>query len=188
MLVARHAAWEAHTQPHRLARRALRACKVAPPACAPARGACSGRSAARSEGPLCSLLPQAALKAQLESIRVVIHETKFTHTEDRQFGAQALSCWLCGALANYVWRADGGASALTGGHEAVNKVLAKAAGVSTSSAAGKVQSNAQTLRGMHKVEVFNIGTVVMAEMVIRYTQRARLVRPCLHCSAGVQQH
>jgi hypothetical protein len=60
--------------------------------------------------------------------------------------------------------------------EAVNKVLAKAAGVSTSSAAGKVQGGAAALRGTQQFHIYDIGSVVMAEMVIRYTQRARLVR------------
>ena len=78
-------------------------------------------------------------------------------------------------------RADGGASALGGGLEAVNKALAKAAGVSTSSAAGKVQGGAAALRGAAQVSVYDIGTVVMAELVIRYTQRARLVRLTYCC-------
>ena len=71
---------------------------------------------------------------------------------------------------------DGGASALAGGLEAVNKALAKAAGVSASSAAGKVTGGAAALRGANRFHIYDIGTVVMAELVIRYTQRARLVR------------
>ena len=111
----------------------------------------------------------------------MIHEAKFSHTEDRHYGALTLSSASPVALAEHAGLADGGASALTGAQEAVNKVLAKAAGVSTSSAAGKVTQNAQTLRGVYKSSIYDIGTVVMAELVIRYTQRARLVRPCLRC-------
>jgi hypothetical protein len=62
--------------------------------------------------------------------------------------------------------------------EAVNKVVAKAAGVSTSSAAGKVVGGGSALRGQHSFDIYNLGTVVMAELIIRYTQRARLVRLC----------
>jgi hypothetical protein len=83
-------------------------------------------------------------------------------------------------------RKDGGAAALTSSAEAVNKVLAKAAGVSTSSAAGKTLGGANALRGTAQFDVYDVGTVVMAEMIIRYTQRARLVRPCVAAS-GVAQ-
>ena len=84
----------------------------------------------------------------------------------------------CGVDAEHP-RADGGAAALASSAEAVNKVLAKAAGVSTSSAAGKTLGGTNALRGTAQFHVYDKGTVVMAEMIIRYTQRARLVRPCV---------
>jgi len=66
--------------------------------------------------------------------------------------------------------------------EAINKVVAKAAGVSTSSAAGKTHAG-NPLRGVNEFHIYNIGTVVLAELTIRYTQRARLVRCCRACAA-----
>ena len=89
-----------------------------------------------------------------------------------------LSHLVRSALTPSLPRADGGASALASSAEAVNKVLAKAAGISTSSAAGKTMGGANALRGTAQFHVYDIGTVVMAELIIRYTQRARLVRPC----------
>ena len=92
----------------------------------------------------------------------------------------------CGVDAEHP-RADGGAAALASSAEAVNKVLAKAAGVSTSSAAGKTLGGTNALRGTAQFHVYDKGTVVMAEMIIRYTQRARLVRTRMGCASFVSQ-
>jgi hypothetical protein len=87
---SRAAACKAPGRLGRLSRRALRACIAAAPACAPGQRARLSRSAALNEGPsrnASAPRPQAALKAQLESIRVVIHEAKFSRSEQRQCGA-----------------------------------------------------------------------------------------------------
>jgi hypothetical protein len=59
--------------------------------------------------------------------------------------------------------------------EQVNKSLAKAAGAACASASGKAVAGV-VRRGEQTFHVYDIGTKVVAEMVIRYSQRRKLVR------------
>jgi hypothetical protein len=66
------------------------------------------------------------------------------------------------------------------GIEAVNKAVAKAASAASASAAGKAVAG-HVYSGQQNFNIYDIGTTVVAELIIRYSQRQKLVRLRARC-------
>jgi hypothetical protein len=71
--------------------------------------------------------------------------------------------------------ADGRAAVNGAGMEAVNKAVAKAASAASASTAGKAVAG-HVYSGQTTFSIYDIGTTVVAELIIRYSQRQKLVR------------
>lgn len=87
-----------------------------------------------------------------------IFECKFSRTEERMVAATP-------------------ATGMTGaGVEAVNKAVAKAAGAASATCAGREIAGKASSAGKKTYTIYDIAKTPCAELVLRYTQREKLVR------------